>query len=270
MASSAGRALFGLSAGRSVHADFGARAPRVSGHRLRAPYSGGGALLDLGTYPVSLAHLVLGRPDQVTAWSHLGPEGVDETTGMVLGYADGAMAVLSCSLEADSARAAVVHGTRGRIETPGDFCRPLRLVLHRSGHAPEVVQAQAEAGNGYVPQAREVTRCLREGATQSALVPLWRSLGGHGDAGHGAGHRRTAVSAGGGVRRPPAWRLGGLPVPGAPLPLRAVDARPACLRAGRASRPSPLHPFAPHARRIASLLSAQRAVPRRTRTPART
>ncbi|MFD6406657.1 Gfo/Idh/MocA family protein, partial [Streptomyces diastaticus] len=161
---------------RSVHADFGARAPRVPGHRLRDPHAGGGALLDLGTYPVSLAHLVLGRPDEVTAWSHLGPEGVDETTGMVLGYAGGAMAVLSCSLEADSARAAVIHGTGGRIEIPGDFYRPAQLVLHRSGRAPEVVQAQAEAGNGYVPQAREVMRCLRAGATQSALVPLRRSL----------------------------------------------------------------------------------------------
>lgn len=161
---------------RSVHADFSARVPAVPGSRLRDPAAGGGALLDLGAYPVSFAHLFLGLPDHVSAWAHLNDQGVDETTAMVLGYGSGAVAVLSCSLSFGSATGAVVHGTAGRIEFPADFYNPRRLVLHRDGHGPQVVEAEAQVGNGYGHQAREVMRCLRDKRTESALVPLRGSL----------------------------------------------------------------------------------------------
>lgn len=82
---------------RSVHADFGLAGPFDPGHRLLDPALGGGALLDLGVYPVSFAHLLLGEPDEVQAWAHLTEDGVDDNTGMLLGYDSGAMAVLSCS-----------------------------------------------------------------------------------------------------------------------------------------------------------------------------
>lgn len=103
---------------RSVHADFGLAGPFEPGHRLLDPALGGGALLDLGVYPVSFAHLLLGEPDEVQAWAHLTEHGVDDNTGMLLGYDNGAMAVLSCSLTADTAQTAVVTGSAGRIEVP--------------------------------------------------------------------------------------------------------------------------------------------------------
>lgn len=161
---------------RAVHADFSTRAPRTEGHRLYDPAAGGGALLDVGVYPVAFAHLFLGPPDDVAAWSHPAPEGVDESTGMVLGHANGAMAVLSCSLAAESSCAAVVHGTAGRIEIPADFFNPRQFVLRRDGHEPETVVADPQDGNGYGHQAREVMRCLRAGETQSPAVPLRATL----------------------------------------------------------------------------------------------
>lgn len=160
----------------SVHADFSARVPDVPGSRLRDPAAGGGALLDLGTYPVSFAHHFLGAPDHVSAWAQLNDSGVDETTAMVLGYDSGAVAVLSCSLAFSSATGAVVHGTAGRIEFPADFYNPRRFVLHRDGRRPQVVEAEPQPGNGYGHQALEVMRCLREKRTESALVPLRGSL----------------------------------------------------------------------------------------------
>ncbi|MFJ9800849.1 Gfo/Idh/MocA family protein [Streptomyces wuyuanensis] len=160
----------------SVHADFSARVPVVPGSRLRDPAAGGGALLDLGTYPVSFAHHFLGAPDHVSAWAHLNDSGVDETTAMVLGYDSGAVAVLSCSLAFGSATGAVVYGTAGRIEFPADFYNPRRFVLHRDGREPQVVEAEPQPGNGYAHQALEVMRCLREKRTESALVPLRGSL----------------------------------------------------------------------------------------------
>ncbi|GAA1523328.1 Gfo/Idh/MocA family oxidoreductase [Streptomyces albidochromogenes] len=161
---------------RSVHADFGVRAPHVPGHRLRDPAAGGGALLDLGTYPVSFAHLLLGPARHVAAWSDLSGAGVDESTAMVLGHDNGAMAVLSCSLTADSARGAVVHGSEGRIEFPADFYNPRTAILRRDGQAARTLVADPQTGHGYDHQAREVMRCLREKRTESPLVPLRGTL----------------------------------------------------------------------------------------------
>lgn len=161
---------------RSVHADFGFVAPSDPRHRLRDPEQGGGALLDLGVYPISLAHLVLGPPDEVTAWAKLTADGVDENTGVLLGYDSGALAALSCSLVADHATAAVVSGTAGRIVLPRMFFRAERLVLHRTGRDPEEFHPPLTAGQGYTHEAIEVMRCLREGLIESPWVPLAGSL----------------------------------------------------------------------------------------------
>ncbi|GAB3964280.1 hypothetical protein GCM10027615_06520 [Plantactinospora veratri] len=101
---------------RLVQADFGLVGPVDPGHRLRDPALGGGALLDLGVYPVTLAQLLLGVPESVTGVATLSPYGVDETTALVLGYPDGALASLSCSIVADTPWTATVCGSAGRIE----------------------------------------------------------------------------------------------------------------------------------------------------------
>lgn len=158
---------------RAVHADFGLAGPFAPGHRLLDPALGGGALLGPGVHPVSFAHLLLGEPDEVRAWAHLTPEGVDAGTGVLLGYDSGAMAVLSCSLNGDTARTATVTGSHGRIEFPRGFFRPDRFVLHRPGHDPQEVAVHA---TGSAPEAAEVTRCLRSGLPESPVVPLAGTL----------------------------------------------------------------------------------------------
>ncbi|MET9505776.1 Gfo/Idh/MocA family oxidoreductase [Streptomyces sp. NPDC006622] len=161
---------------RALHAHFGGRVTAPPEHRLWDPAAGGGALLDLGTYPVSFAHLLLGAPETVTAHARLSPQGVDEQTGILLGHAGGAMAVLSCSLLAGDERRAAVYGTAGRVEIPADFYNPSAFVLHRDGHEPQTFAAPPQRGNGYGHQAREVMRCLRSGLTKSPLVPLAGTL----------------------------------------------------------------------------------------------
>jgi predicted dehydrogenase len=159
-----------------VHADFGVAGRFGPTHRLRARELGGGALLDLGVYPVTLAHLVLGAPDEVTAWARLTPEGVDENTGMLFGYRSGALAALTCSITGDTGRRAVITGTGGRIELDRDFFRPTGYTLHRGyREPPQRVEAPVE-GQGYHFEAAEVHRCLREGLTESPVVPLAETL----------------------------------------------------------------------------------------------
>ncbi|MGW0463952.1 Gfo/Idh/MocA family protein [Streptomyces sp. NPDC003027] len=161
---------------RTVQADFGLAGPFAPDHRLRDPAVGGGALLDLGVYPVSFAHLLLGEPDSVQAHALLSPEGVDLNTAMLLGWSDsGASALLSCSIVADTPVTASVTGTRGRIDLPRGFFHPERFTLHRDGRDPEeyVVEGHGPAErHSFRYEAAEVMRCLRAGETESPLVPL--------------------------------------------------------------------------------------------------
>lgn len=159
---------------RAVHADFGLAGPFPPGHRLLDPALGGGALLDLGVYPVSLAHLVLGEPAEVAAWARL-RGGVDENTGMLLGYDSGAVAALTCSLVADTPQRGAVTGTTGRIEFPRGFYFPESFTLHRAGREPEEFTGP-RPGRTFVHQAAEVMRALRAGERESPLVPLEGTL----------------------------------------------------------------------------------------------
>jgi predicted dehydrogenase len=158
-----------------VRADFGLSGEFDATHRLRARELGGGALLDLGVYPVTFAQLVLGVPDDIRAYARLTPEGVDETTGLVFGYASGAIATLTCSLRADTPRTAAVTGTRGRIELPRNFYRPTGFTLVRDGGEPEWIDTPF-GGLGYHFEAAEVHRCLRDGLTESPVVPHAETL----------------------------------------------------------------------------------------------
>lgn len=159
----------------AVHADFGLQGPFEPTHRLRDPALGGGALLDLGIYPISLAYLLLGVPDEVRAWSQLTPEGVDANTGVLLGYASGAVAALTCSLIGETRNAATITGRTGRIELPSGFHRPRTVTLHRSGAEPEVLDFPTQ-GWGYQYEAAEVQRCLAAGELESPLVPHTATL----------------------------------------------------------------------------------------------
>lgn len=173
---------------RHVTATLGFHADFPPEHRMRDFALGGGALLDLGVYPVSFAHLLLGEPDTVEAWAHLttggGPGGgrgtVDAQTGMLLGWNGGALAALTCGFTADIGSAATVAGTAGRIEIPDGFYQADRFVLHRRDTEPRTillsdVTDDHERGS-MRHEALEVMRALRAGETESPLVPLDGSL----------------------------------------------------------------------------------------------
>ncbi|MGC0341271.1 Gfo/Idh/MocA family protein [Streptomyces sp. SLBN-8D4] len=163
---------------RTVQADFGLAGPFPPSHRLRDPAQGGGALLDLGVYPVSFAHLLLGEPSDVTAKAVLSEEGVDLQTGALLSWDSGALASLHCSLTGGTATIAAVTGSLGRIDIPNGFFHPDRFVLHRDGRDPEEFVADPADGprNSLKHEAREVMRALRAGETESPLVPLEGTL----------------------------------------------------------------------------------------------
>ncbi|GGT45684.1 oxidoreductase [Streptomyces kurssanovii] len=161
---------------RTVQADFGLAGPFAPDHRLRDPALGGGALLDLGVYPVAFALLLLGEPERVQADALLSPEGVDLNTGMLLGWPDkGVTALLSCSITAGTPVTASVTGTAGRIDVPDGFFFPERFVLHRDGKEPEEFLFDGPRDSLH-HEAAEVMRAVRAGEKESPLVPLEGTL----------------------------------------------------------------------------------------------
>ncbi|MET8112119.1 Gfo/Idh/MocA family protein [Streptomyces prasinus] len=159
---------------RTVHADFGLAANVSASHRLRDPALGGGALLDLGVYPVSFTQLLLGEPSDVVAKATLSEEGVDLQTGALLSWENGAIASVHCSIVGGTATSASVTGSAGRIDIPYGFFFPDRFVLHRDGKDAEEFAADPADGarNSLKHEAAEAMRALRAGETESPLVPL--------------------------------------------------------------------------------------------------
>ena len=154
-----------------VTAEHGQWFEKDPAFRLFAPELGGGALLDLGIYPVSFASMVLGTPTRVTAVSDTAFTGVDAQTSVVLRDDAGRHAVLTTTLSAATTNGAAINGTEARIEIDPTFYRPTSFsIVSRDGER-ERVEIPVE-GNGLRFQAAEVGRCLREGLTESPLLPL--------------------------------------------------------------------------------------------------
>ena len=161
---------------RTLIADHNQDLPKDPMHRLNNPDLGGGALLDLGIYPVSFAFDLFGNPTVVKAISTPTATGVDRQTAILFGYAGGQQAVLHTALDTAGPNTAVVIGTAGRIEidqvwyAPTDFTvyDPRGEVLERySSDVPD---------RGMQFQARELERLVAEGPAPTDILPPTESV----------------------------------------------------------------------------------------------
>lgn len=155
----------------TVSADHGQWFAEDPQFRLFAPALGGGALLDLGVYPVSFASMVLGSPSRIVAISDPAFTGVDAQTSMLFGYQSGAQAVLTCTLRAKSPTRAAIVGTDARIEIDGAFYAPATVSLIPRDGEPTVVRSD-HRGRGLRHQADEVASRLAAGELESPLMSL--------------------------------------------------------------------------------------------------
>lgn len=160
-----------------VQADFGFRMGTVQPeHRLFNPKFGGGALLDVGIYPISLASMIFGKqPQRIATMAHIGETGVDELSSMIFGYEHNQMAIATTAIQVTTPHEARISGSEGQIHIP-DFWHPTELTLIRKGQPPQKFDIPFE-GNGYNYEAMEVGKCLREGKLESDIMPLDETLG---------------------------------------------------------------------------------------------
>ena len=160
---------------RLLHVDFGFRAPFNPSQRLFNPNLGGGALLDVGVYCISLSSMIFGPPDRVTGLAHLGETGVDEQSAAILEHGDGRISTISVAIRTATPQEAMIAGTEGWIKIHPDWWRPDTLTLSRPGEEVETIKAPS-TGNGFPHEAAEVMRCIGSGARESDVMPLRETL----------------------------------------------------------------------------------------------
>lgn len=197
----------------SVAADHGQYFPFDEGHRLFAPELGGGALLDLGVYPISFAHHVLGNLTKVSAQGILTAQGVDDTVsiharaagvgraraaegGAIPSGADEAsrtaLVSIESSLSARTGCTAKVVGREGRIDVEGRFYGPTRLTLTRfasTRHGADEIATwdYSQVGHqialevnghdsGFAYEIAAAARAISEGRLESAEMPWSATL----------------------------------------------------------------------------------------------
>lgn len=162
----------------TVFADHGQPLWPDGPQRLADPALAGGALLDLGIYPVSFASFALGGLVDVTATGWLTPEGVDAEESLVVRGGNGGLGLLHATMAARTPTLASVIGTDGRVDL-GDPLAPrgrwyapaLLRFTPRDGGAT-VSWSPDTIDHGLAFEAAEVARCLADGLTETPLMPL--------------------------------------------------------------------------------------------------
>jgi len=160
---------------KAVYADFGFYAPFDPESRLYNLDLGGGALLDIGIYPVFLSLLLLGKPVEIKAIADLSQTGSDESCSILCKYPVGQMANLACTLAADTPIEANIIFEKGRVKINRRWFMPSSLAITDSKDKTTELNFKYE-GNGYHLEAREAMDCLSKNLTESRKLPLQFSL----------------------------------------------------------------------------------------------
>ena len=153
----------------TIHADHGQRLADQNIPRLVEPALAGGALLDLGIYPISFAHMILGNPLKITSTAVLTDKGVDAQTSMIFDYASGAQAVLNTTMIEQTPCRAVVAGLNGWLEIDRTFYNPasMRVILNDGSVTEYPSEYQ---GHGLREQAEVFKQLVTSGKQQSQIL----------------------------------------------------------------------------------------------------
>ncbi len=138
--------------------------------RIYNPLLAGGALMDVGVYPISYADMCYGQPpERIAALADFTPTGVDALSNYLLLYPSGGSAMLSGGISCYQRDTALLWGDQGSIEVP-DFWHPSRAIL-TTDQGDEVYESPV-ANEGFQYEIEHVHQCLDQGLTQSPVMSL--------------------------------------------------------------------------------------------------
>ena len=156
---------------QKIEATFGV--PISDNPRIADPKLAGGALLDLGIYPLSFVSMLMGgqKPEQVRSNCELLGTGVDASSEIHFRYADKVVAHMACSCTKELANSAEIIGTLGRIHLPPAFHAAQQFTLHKNGEV--VTHDFPDVGeDSFKYEIMEVNRCLKADSLESPVMPL--------------------------------------------------------------------------------------------------
>ena len=153
----------------SIHADHGQRLADQNIPRLVEPHLAGGALLDLGIYPISFAHMILGNPLSINSSAVMTDKGVDAQTSMIFTYENGAQSVLTTTMIEQTPCRAVVAGLHGWLEIDRTFYNPasMRVILN-DGSVTQYPSTYT--GHGLREQAESFRQLVQSGQFESDIL----------------------------------------------------------------------------------------------------
>lgn len=160
---------------KALYADFGFKAPVDFNGRLYNLDLGGGALLDIGIYPVFLSLLLLGKPEEIKSMAVISETGADESCSMLFKYTNGIIASLNCTITAETPIEAVIIFENGRVRINRGWFAPSSLTIFSAKEKKKEVTFKYH-GNGYHFEAIEAMQCLKKGLTECPELPLDFSL----------------------------------------------------------------------------------------------
>ncbi|TFD91344.1 Gfo/Idh/MocA family protein [Cryobacterium serini] len=162
---------------RSLLADHTQDLPDDPEHRINSLALGGGALLDLGVYPVNFAHAVFGAPETILASASFKATGADAQVATIFRYEGGQIATtFSASDTLGPTRASIV-GTEGRIDIDAVWYAPTGFrVLDNVGTVLETFVSTGFTGRGMHFEAVEAEALIRAGRFSSDIMPAEESV----------------------------------------------------------------------------------------------
>ncbi|WPO77035.1 Gfo/Idh/MocA family oxidoreductase [Flavobacterium sp. KACC 22761] len=157
-----------------INADFAFRGSETENQRLFDKNLGGGALFDIGVYPLFLSYILLGMPKEIISKAIKHKNNIDLQTSMILQY-ESAQSILHASIVSDSDMTATIGGSKGRIElnSPWFVADGYSLFIEEE---KEAVISFPVLGKGYSHEIMECHHCIRNGQIESKLWAHENSL----------------------------------------------------------------------------------------------
>ncbi|HCF79295.1 MAG TPA: gfo/Idh/MocA family oxidoreductase [Glaciecola sp.] len=155
----------------SLRADFSINRMLDESHRLRNKQLAGGALLDLGIYPVSFSFIVFGEaPEKIQSSAVMDTTGVDKRSFYLFEYSDGRTASLSSAYSHVAPCEAIIAGSEGYIKVP-QFLGAQEFTVHKEGQEPQTHSFPFSPNENFSFEIQHMHDCVAQGLTQSPILP---------------------------------------------------------------------------------------------------
>jgi predicted dehydrogenase len=162
---------------RQLSAELGLVVPLDARDRMWDPALGAGALLDLGIYPLTFARIMLGPFATVVATADLADTGIDVDVAVAARHDGGALSVSTASMTSSNSRSARIATSLGHLDLPAEFHHPSYAVWTPADGEPQRLEPpEPVLGTGMGNEAAHVQDCLRDGLSESPMVPRAQTL----------------------------------------------------------------------------------------------